>query len=56
MTNGDKIRKMDDEELALFLTDFGRRECKYCDYDPEICDEDFCDCGHRDWIKSGAIK
>ena len=55
MTNADRIRVMNDEELCKFLG-----ECKFCDICVEGCDS--CtyngDCDKRllDWLQSPAEK
>ena len=41
MTNGEKIRAMNDEELAKFLSEFSAcNVCKYYDSEAHRCDED----------------
>lgn len=51
MTNADRIRAMNDDELCKFLG-----ECKFCDICVEGCDSCTCngDCDKRllDWLQS----
>ena len=56
MTNADRIRNMNDEELAMFLCDF-----RSCDADEYICEgckaEKYCRAGHAgtiDWLQQPA--
>lgn len=53
MTNADRIRSMNDEELAMFLCDF-----RSCDADEYICEgckaAQYCRAGHAgtiDWLQ-----
>ena len=55
-TNADRIRSMNDEELALFLCDF-----RSCDADEYICEgckaTQYCRAGHAgtiDWLQQPA--
>ena len=55
-TNADRIRNMNDEELAMFLCDF-----RSCDADEYICEgckaEKYCRAGHEgtiDWLQQPA--
>ena len=55
-TNADRIRNMNDEELAMFLCDF-----RSCDADEYICEgckaEKYCRAGHAgtiDWLQQPA--
>ena len=52
MTNGDKIRSMNDEELAEFLDEIIECSCGVCPYE-EGCDQEY-DCGKKltKWLKS----
>lgn len=56
MTNGEKIRQMSDEELALFLGKFEKAECLHCIYLVECNESVACECGHLGWLKSEAAK
>ena len=55
-TNADRIRSMNDEELAMFLCDF-----RSCDADEYMCEgckaEKYCHAGHKgtiDWLQQPA--
>ena len=55
-TNSDRIRNMNDEELAMFLCNF-----RSCDADEYICEgckaEKYCRAGHAgtiDWLQQPA--
>ena len=50
-TNGDKIRAMNDEELAEWLDLHG--ECNQCAYHPAQCNTD-CNEGHLKWLQKEA--
>ena len=56
MTNADRIRSMNDEELAMFLCDF--RSCDAGEYMCEGCKaEKYCRAGHAgtiDWLQQPA--
>ena len=56
MTNADRIRNINNEELAMFLCDF-----RSCDADEYICEgckaEKYCRAGHAgtiDWLQQPA--
>jgi hypothetical protein len=51
-SNADKIRAMDDEELAEFLIE-SRSRCKMCKKHDEICEGAYHECwqGIDDWLK-----
>ena len=50
-TNGDRIRKMTDEQLACYI-----RQCACCEYehDGEKCVLDNCTAGIVKWLKKEA--
>ncbi len=53
MTNGERIRKMSDEELAEFLDDYD--DCEHCTAREETCNNGiFCYEGVLDWLKQEA--
>lgn len=56
VTNADRIRSMNDEELAMFLCDF--RSCDAGEYMCEGCKaEKYCRAGHAgtiDWLQQPA--
>lgn len=61
MTNGDKIRKMSDEELAAFITDTeiagdDAKGCNMCIYQPFMRCVITNDCytGIKKWLESEA--
>ena len=51
MTNGDRIRKMTDEQLACYI-----RQCACCEYehDGEKCVFDNCTAGIVKWLQKEA--
>lgn len=51
MTNGDRIRSMNDSELAEWLDMHG--ECNQCAYHPAQCEVE-CNDGHLKWLKQEA--
>lgn len=49
MTNGDKIRAMTDEELAIVLSG----QCSCCEYQYAMCETEYCVCEHgvMEWLQ-----
>ncbi|WP_418627259.1 hypothetical protein [Anaerosinus sp.] len=66
MRNGDKIRAMNDAELAAFMNDFSQSSCQYCCFAGEqtgtmetVCMAPpmyDCERGYQEWIKREAIE
>ena len=58
MTNGDRIRAMSDEELAVWLNSFGTI-CVICSENTFVCDDETIACGRcavgiTNWLKQPA--
>lgn len=56
MTNGDRIRNMSDEELAIFLDDDLFSECYDCPARDVCEDDDECSDAIMKWLGSITIK
>ena len=53
MSNGDRIRSMTDEELAMWIAP--HLSCKICPYRArEGCDESECFSATVEWLKQGV--
>jgi len=51
ITNAEKIRLMNDDELLEFLINFYKNRCDFCTYCE--CDSyDFCEQGLLEWLES----
>lgn len=58
MTNGDRIRAMSDEEMAVWLNSFGTI-CAICSENTFVCDDETIACGRcnvgiTNWLKQPA--
>ena len=55
MTNGDKVRQMNNDELARLFYDFEEKSCSYCVYKIEEKDCGYaCSLGYGEWLEREA--